>query len=121
MLAGLDSQQRMAVTTDARPLCILAGAGSGKTRVLTHRIAHRALTGDADPRRVLALTFTRKAAGEDARLARPRPGQDAEGLGVGGHRLSLGGVEIGDEARLLHAIDHTEGVRQERGWSAGRH
>ena len=64
LLAGLDSQQRMAVTTDARPLCILAGAGSGKTRVLTHRIAHRALTGDADPRRVLALTFTRKAAAE---------------------------------------------------------
>ena len=54
----------MAVTTDGRPLCILAGAGSGKTRVLTHRIAHRALTGDADPRRVLALTFTRKAAAE---------------------------------------------------------
>jgi DNA helicase-2/ATP-dependent DNA helicase PcrA len=48
----------------ASPLCILAGAGSGKTRVLTRRIAWRAAIGDLDPRHVLALTFTRKAAGE---------------------------------------------------------
>ena len=53
-----------AVTSTTVPLCILAGAGSGKTRVLTRRIAHRALTGSIDPRHVLALTFTRKAAGE---------------------------------------------------------
>ena len=54
----------MAVTSDAAPLRILAGAGSGKTRVLTRRIAWRAATGDLDPRRVLVLTFTRFAAGE---------------------------------------------------------
>lgn len=64
LLAGLDDGQRAAVTSPAAPLGILAGAGSGKTRVLTRRIAHRALSGDADPRKVLALTFTRKAAGE---------------------------------------------------------
>src|SRR5438445_9936717 len=64
LLEGLDPGQRQAVTTDAAPLCILAGAGSGKTRVLTRRIAWRAATGSADPRHVLALTFTRKAAGE---------------------------------------------------------
>src|SRR5437588_3090032 len=64
LLEGLDPAQRQAVTTDAAPLCILAGAGSGKTRVLTRRIAWRVGQGIADPRHVLALTFTRKAAGE---------------------------------------------------------
>ena len=69
LLAGLDPTSGRRSPPTAHPLCILAGAGSGKTRVLTHRIAHRALTGDADPRRVLALTFTRKAAAElDSRL-----------------------------------------------------
>jgi DNA helicase-2/ATP-dependent DNA helicase PcrA len=71
VLDGLNEQQRAAVTTSTTPLCILAGAGSGKTRVLTRRIAHRALTGEHDPRHVLALTFTRKAAGElSSRLRR---------------------------------------------------
>ncbi len=64
MLEGLNSQQLRAVTATTSPLCILAGAGSGKTRVLTRRIAWRAATGDLDPRHVLALTFTRKSAGE---------------------------------------------------------
>jgi DNA helicase-2/ATP-dependent DNA helicase PcrA len=64
LLADLNAAQLEAVTTDASPLCILAGAGSGKTRVLTRRIAHRVLTGSADAPHVLALTFTRKAAGE---------------------------------------------------------
>lgn len=69
LLDGLDPSQRRAVITSSQPLAILAGAGSGKTRVLTRRIAHRCLTGDADARHVLALTFTRKAAAElDARL-----------------------------------------------------
>ena len=69
LLDGLDPAQRRAVTTDAQPLAILAGAGSGKTRVLTRRIAHRCLRGDADARHVLAVTFTRKAAAElDSRL-----------------------------------------------------
>ncbi len=64
LLEGLNDAQRAAVTAIASPLCILAGAGSGKTRVLTRRVAWRAATGDLDPRHVLALTFTRKAAGE---------------------------------------------------------
>jgi DNA helicase-2/ATP-dependent DNA helicase PcrA len=71
LLEGLDETQRLAVTSAAMPLVILAPAGSGKTRVLTRRIAHRVATGEADPRHVLALTFTRKAAGElTERLAR---------------------------------------------------
>lgn len=64
LLRGLNEHQRHAVVSPASPLRILAGAGSGKTRVLTHRIAHRAALGTLDPNRVLAVTFTRKAAGE---------------------------------------------------------
>jgi len=70
LLAGLDDGQRRAVTAPAGPICVLAGAGSGKTRVLTRRIAYRSAIDDADAGHVLALTFTRKAAGELAqRLA----------------------------------------------------
>src|SRR3954453_21073416 len=64
LLEGLNEAQRQAVTSEAAPLVILAGAGSGKTRVLTRRIAYRCATDVADPRHVIALTFTRKAAGE---------------------------------------------------------
>lgn len=64
ILAGLNEEQRAAVVSDAQLLVIRAGAGSGKTRVLTRRIAYGAATDALDPRRVLALTFTRKAAGE---------------------------------------------------------
>lgn len=64
LLDGLDDVQRAIVTSSAMPLVVLAPAGSGKTRVLTRRIAYRVATGSADPRHVLALTFTRKAAGE---------------------------------------------------------
>ncbi|MDQ1393598.1 MAG: ATP-dependent helicase UvrD/PcrA [Acidimicrobiaceae bacterium] len=64
LLADLTATQRRAVETDAPQLCILAGAGSGKTRVLTRRIAYRMARGTVDPTHVLALTFTRRAAGE---------------------------------------------------------
>lgn len=64
LLRGLDDDQRVAVTTPAAPLAIVAGPGAGKTRVLTRRIAYRVATGDADPRHVLAITFTRRAAAE---------------------------------------------------------
>ena len=71
LVAGLNPSQREAVTTGSSPLCILAGAGSGKTRVLTRRIAWRIAAGEADPRHVLALTFTRRASSElGSRLAR---------------------------------------------------
>ena len=64
VLAGCDECQRAAITSPAAPLLVVAGAGSGKTRVLTRRIAWRVLSGSAAPAHLLALTFTRKAAGE---------------------------------------------------------
>ncbi len=64
LLDGLNQSQIRAVTEPGGPLVVLAGAGSGKTRVLTRRIAWRILRGETDPNRVLTLTFTRKAAAE---------------------------------------------------------
>lgn len=84
MLAGLDPEQRSAVTAPAGPVCILAGAGTGKTRAITSRIAHRALSGEISPRHVLAVTFTARAAAEMR------------------HRLTLLGAQ-GVQARTFHA------------------
>ncbi|KAB1929830.1 ATP-dependent DNA helicase UvrD2 [Micromonospora sp. ALFpr18c] len=84
VLAGLDPEQRAAVTAPAGPVCILAGAGTGKTRAITTRIAHRALSGEISPRHVLAVTFTARAAAEMR------------------HRISLLGVR-GVQARTFHA------------------
>src|SRR3954468_3390066 len=84
VLAGLDPDQRKAVTAPAGPVCILAGAGTGKTRAITHRIAYRALAGEISPRHVLAVTFTARAAAE---MRGPPPA------------LGSGGVQ----ARTFHA------------------
>jgi ATP-dependent DNA helicase UvrD/PcrA len=84
VLAGLDDEQRAAVTAPAGPVCILAGAGTGKTRAITHRIAHRVLAGEIAARHVLAVTFTARAAAELR------------------SRLAVLGVE-GVQARTFHA------------------
>ncbi len=64
LLAALDERQREVAETLLGPVCVLAGAGTGKTRAITHRIAYGVATGAYDPKRVMALTFTTRAAGE---------------------------------------------------------
>ncbi|MCQ1949443.1 ATP-dependent DNA helicase UvrD2 [Arthrobacter sp. zg-Y859] len=64
ILAGLDDEQRAVATTLTGPLCVLAGAGTGKTRAITHRMAYGVATGVYKPQQVLAVTFTARAAAE---------------------------------------------------------
>lgn len=64
LLAGLDPEQRAVATALGGPVVVIAGAGTGKTRAMTHRLAYATATGAFDPRQVLALTFTTRAAGE---------------------------------------------------------
>ncbi len=100
LLSGLDPDQAAAVLADAPVLAVLAGAGSGKTRVLTRRIARRIHDGSADARHVLALTFTRKAAGE----LRHRIGA------LAGHRPS------GEGAPAVHTFHAFGGALLQRWW-----
>ena len=64
ILASLDEEQRQVATSQSGPLCVLAGAGTGKTRAITHRIAYGVQAGIMTPQNTLALTFTSRAAGE---------------------------------------------------------
>ena len=64
ILAALDDDQREVALATRGPVCVIAGAGTGKTRAITHRIAYAAAIGTMDPSKVLALTFTARAAGE---------------------------------------------------------
>ncbi len=99
LLHGLTPEQREAVTSEAAPLCILASAGAGKTRVLTRRIAYRSRFGGADARHSVAVTFTRKAAGELQ------------------HRLA----ELGMRERVASGTFHSLASGQLHRWWADRH
>jgi DNA helicase-2/ATP-dependent DNA helicase PcrA len=80
LLDGLNPQQRAAVVYRGPALLIVAGAGSGKTKVLTHRIAHLLATKEAWPSQILSITFTNKAAGEMRERVRHLLGDDANGM-----------------------------------------
>lgn len=64
ILEALDDDQRAVALATRGPVCVIAGAGTGKTRAITHRIAYAAAIGTMDPQKILALTFTARAAGE---------------------------------------------------------
>jgi DNA helicase-2/ATP-dependent DNA helicase PcrA len=104
LLAGLDPEQREVALATRGPVCVLAGAGTGKTRAITYRIAYAAAAGLVNPAHVLALTFTVRAAGElRGRLRQLRTaGPGGLGPGPGGP----GGGELGTglvRASTFHA------------------
>ena len=84
VLAGLDAEQREVALATRGPVCVLAGAGTGKTRAITHRIAYAASVGVVNPAHVLALTFTVRAAGELRGRLRQLAAGPASPAGQGG-------------------------------------
>ena len=130
-LARLNSEQREAVETVDGPLLVLAGAGTGKTRVLTTRFAHILLTGRAYPGQVLAVTFTNKAAREMRERVAAILGRPVEGLWLGtfhalcarmlrrhaeqaGLSRNFTIVDADDQLRLLKQVMEAERVDTKR-------
>ena len=114
LLATLNERQREAVTAPDRPILVIAGPGSGKTRVICARIAHLVRTGRSEPARIAALTFTRKAANEMAqRLRTMVPAGDARAVWIStfhrlcGNLLREHGTAIGVPADF-RIVDETE-------------
>ena len=95
-MSGLNSPQRLAVEYIDGPLLVLAGAGSGKTKVITEKIAHLVQRGHVQPQHVAAITFTNKAAREmRERVGRRLRGEQAEGLSISTfHSLGLRFLQV---------------------------
>src|SRR3977135_3416681 len=100
-LAGLNPEQREAVETLDGPVLVLAGAGTGKTRVLTCRIAHILSQGRARPGEILSVTFTNKAAREMKLRLGQMLGQAVEGMPWLGTFHSIGGRILRTHAELV--------------------
>ena len=114
LLATLNERQREAVTAPDGPILVIAGPGSGKTRVICARIAHLVRTGRSEPARIAALTFTRKAANEmEQRLRTMLPAGDARAVWIStfhrlcGSLLREHGTAIGVPADF-RIVDETE-------------
>lgn len=134
-LTGLNPEQREAVETLEGPVLVLAGAGTGKTRVLTSRIAHILSTGRARPNEILSVTFTNKAAREMKHRLGIMLGQAVEGMPWLGTFHSIGGrilrvhaelvqlksnftvLDVDDQIRLLKQLLSAENIDDKR-WPA---
>src|SRR5262245_42032430 len=132
--AGLNDRQREAVLAQDGPVLVLAGAGTGKTRVLTTRLAHLLMTGKARPFEILAVTFTNKAAGEmKARIAQ-LIGRPVEGWWLGtfhalaarilrshaeaaGLQPNFTIIDPDDQVRLVKQIIQADGIDSQK-WPA---
>ena len=134
-LSGLNPEQRDAVVTLDGPVLVLAGAGTGKTRVLTTRIAHILSQGRARPHEILSVTFTNKAAREMKLRLGQMLGQAVEGMPWLGTFHSIGGrilrfhaelvqlksnftvLDVDDQVRLLKQLLQAENIDDKR-WPA---
>jgi DNA helicase-2/ATP-dependent DNA helicase PcrA len=106
-LADLNPAQREAVLTTEGPLLVIAGAGSGKTRVLTYRVAHLINAVGAKPNEILAITFTNKAAGEMRERLRRLLGRSGQGLWILTFHAACGRILRREAQRLGYRSNFT--------------